>query len=431
MLHFWNDRESRMVNIHLVGEQIILQPSLIDCLAEEAWSRPMVATVPRSLDPASLGRMAISMLSFSTQINTEREEEEPVECPPADVDESEWPEFMDDFWAPPPPLSEESLALRQAEERRLRWPGVLRERLAGVSTRIDYIRNVLSCSLLQSGRHWQITPFAVTDPGHPECTGKCLEEGALLLERTATEADLGRAIRIALERARNPWLPFLELFRTAQVKGSTPPLEHPLNLEPEWIPSNLSFIHGETMERKKFWELIRRTRPTPYIYGQHRDNLAGELLDLDPKEIASFEKHYLDLADELYDVRVVEVMWVLSGGGPGDEGWALFTSWLIMQGRKNFERVLDAPERLPVIFPPGTDIYGDGIGIGGLARDAYEESTGRDNFDDYYEAIYGDYQLPEAPRGARIDPRTEPEAVLEKRLRAKYPDLWEYVGHYD
>jgi hypothetical protein len=185
------------------------------------------------------------------------------------------------------------------------------------------------------------------------------------------------------------------------------------------------------MERKKFWDLIRTTRPKPYICGEHRDNLAGALNELDPKEIASFEKHYLDLADELYDVRVVEVMWVLSGGGPGDEGWTLFTSWLISQGQKKFEQVLKAPERIPEVFPPATDIYGDGIGIDGLAREAYEESTGRDDFDEFYQAIYGDYQFPDAPRGAKKDPRTEWEEVLEKRLRAKYPDLWKYVGHFD
>jgi hypothetical protein len=80
---------------------------------------------------------------------------------------------------------------------------------------------------------------------------------------------------------------------------------------------------------------------------------------------------------------------------------------------------------------PGTEIYGDGIGIGGLAREAYEESTGRDDFDEFYEAIYGDYQSPGAPRGAKKDPRTEPEKVLEKRLRAKYPDLWKHEGHFD
>jgi hypothetical protein len=185
------------------------------------------------------------------------------------------------------------------------------------------------------------------------------------------------------------------------------------------------------MDRKKFWDLIRTTRPKPYIDAQHRQNLSEALSELDPKEIASFEKHRLDLADELYDVRVVEVMWVLSGGGPGDEGWSLFTSWLILQGQKMFEQVLKAPERIPDIVPPGANIYGDGIGIGGLAGEAYEKSTGRDGFDELYETIYGDYSLPDAPRGAKQDPRTEDERVLEKRLRAKYPDLWKHEGHFD
>lgn len=185
------------------------------------------------------------------------------------------------------------------------------------------------------------------------------------------------------------------------------------------------------MDRKQFWGLIQTARPSPYDYTQHRENLGVSLLELPPEEHASFEKHYLDLADELYDVRVVEVMWVLSGGGPGDEGWTLFTSWLIMQGQKTFQQVLKQPERLPALFPAGTEIYGDGVGIGGAARTAYEESTGRDDFDQVYEESHGPYQFPTAPRGASQDPRLEPEKVLEKRLRAKYPDLWNYEGHFD
>lgn len=185
------------------------------------------------------------------------------------------------------------------------------------------------------------------------------------------------------------------------------------------------------MDRNEFWDLIQVTRPTPYDCAQHRNNLTGSLLDLDPKAIASFEKHYLELADELYDVRVVEVMWILSGGGPGDEGWTLFTSWLISQGKKKFEQVLKTPERIPEIFPAGTSIYGDGIGIGGLARQAYEDSTGRDDYDEFYKALYGEYDAPDAPRGGKTDPRTEDEKVLENRLRRKYPDLWQYEGHFD
>src|SRR5690606_11367226 len=101
------------------------------------------------------------------------------------------------------------------------------------------------------------------------------------------------------------------------------------------------------------------------------------------------------------------------------------------QGRKNLEQILESPERLPELFPSGTDIYCSGIGIGSLARSAYEETTGRDDFDEYYEELYGEYQFPTAPKGAATDPRTEDEEVLEERLRRKYPTLWKYEGHFD
>jgi hypothetical protein len=58
------------------------------------------------------------------------------------------------------------------------------------------------------------------------------------------------------------------------------------------------------MNRKEFWDLIRTTGPTLYDSAEHLENLLGVLSGLEPKEIASFERHYLDLADELYDVRV-------------------------------------------------------------------------------------------------------------------------------
>ncbi len=262
--------------------------------------------------------------------------------------------------------------------------------------------------------------------------GRYREDECLLLPDAASDTDLGVAIRWALERARNPWLPFLEIFRTLEEDGNAPTLPwHPLDLQPEWIPSNLSFVHGTTMDRNRFWQLIQTTRPSSHDPDQHRTNLAGALFDLDPQEIASFENHYLELADALYEVRVVEVMWILSGGGPGDESWTLFTSWLMLQGRNKFEQVLKAPEQIPELFPPGTDIYGDGIGISGLARAVYGESTGRDDYDAFYETLFGEYLPPDAPHGADKDPRTEREEVMEERLRAKYPDLWRYAGHFD
>jgi hypothetical protein len=209
------------------------------------------------------------------------------------------------------------------------------------------------------------------------------------------------------------------------------PAEQTTHLESdsEWIPTNYSFIHGKTMNRAAFWDLIRITRPQLFISGQHLDNLAGHLSTLDPKEIASFEKHHLDLGDEAYDARLLEVLWILTGGGPGDEGWMDFTDWLILQGQKVFEQILNAPERLPELYPPGTEIYCGGLGS--LARTAYEDTTGRDDFDTYYEMIHGPYQLPAAPKGAKKDPRTEPEEELEKRLRKKYPQLWKYEAQYD
>ena len=432
MLYFWDDPDCRMVGIDLVGEQILLQPSLIHLRAEEAENRPIVTTVPRSLDVDSLGRVAIAMLSFSIVLNPEWDDQ-PVEFPEVEHDESELPEFMGGSWVPGPvePPSEENLARWEAEERRRSWPSELKRRLAGVSGQVDLVRNRLSCSLLQSRGQWQISPSVIDDATHPTSVGRYLEEESVLLPMGASEFALGTAIRMALERARNPWLPFVSILRSAREAETKKGLTSPPSLEADWIPSNLLFIHGETMDKNKFWDLIRTTRPQPYDCAQHRENLAGALSELDPKELAAFEKHYLDLKGDIYDVRVLEVMWILSGGGPGDEGWSLFGDWLILQGQKKFEQILKTPERLPELFPSGTDIYCGGIGIGSLAQSAYEETTGRDDFDAYYEELYGEYQSPTNPKGGATDPRTEDEEVLEERLREKYPDLWQYEGYFD
>jgi hypothetical protein len=54
---------------------------------------------------------------FCVTVNTEWEEEEPVELPHVEIDERELPEFMGGTWVPPPsqPPSEEELARWDAE----------------------------------------------------------------------------------------------------------------------------------------------------------------------------------------------------------------------------------------------------------------------------------------------------------------------------
>lgn len=185
------------------------------------------------------------------------------------------------------------------------------------------------------------------------------------------------------------------------------------------------------MNRSNFWKLIESSHPKENNSEQHIKNLAARLQEMKPEEIASFENHRRDLAIEMYDARLLEVMWILSGGGPGDEGWSLFTGWLILQGRKRYEQVLKTPEQLPELIPAGTDIYCEGVGISSLADTAYQKSTGRGDFYQFYEENYGPFQFPDNPKGAKQDPRLEDEQVLEKRLAKKYPDLWKYAGHFD
>lgn len=183
------------------------------------------------------------------------------------------------------------------------------------------------------------------------------------------------------------------------------------------------------MNRLGFWKLIESTRPGDSGCEQHVENLIARLQVMKPEQIAAFESHRLGLKVEAYDVRVLEVLWILTGGGPGDEGWTCFTNWLILQGNRAFQQVLKSPERLPEFYPPGTEIYAHGLDH--VATSAYEEAGGREDFVQFYERLHGPYQAPDLPRGAKCDPRTEDEEVLTTRLRKKYPTLWEYEAKYD
>lgn len=183
------------------------------------------------------------------------------------------------------------------------------------------------------------------------------------------------------------------------------------------------------MNRTAFWKLIESTRPDDSDYEQHVQNLTARLQEMAPEEIAAFENHVSELKDEAYDVRVLEVLWILTGGGPGDEGWTCFTNWLILQGSRAFQQVLKSPERLPELYPPGTEIFAHGLDH--AAMTAYEEAGGQEDFWQFYERLHGPHRMPDAPRGAKHDPRTEDEDVLTERLRKKYPNLWEYEAQYD
>ena len=183
------------------------------------------------------------------------------------------------------------------------------------------------------------------------------------------------------------------------------------------------------MNRSTFWKLIESSRPKKANAERHIENLTARLQEMKPEEIASFENQMLQLKDEAYDARVLEVLWILTGGGPGDEGWTCFTNWLILQGREAYQQILQAPERLPELYPPGTAIYADGLDH--VAVTAFEESSNRDDFDAVYERLFGEYHRPDLPKGAKQDPRLEEEKVLAKRLRKKYPTLWKYEARYD
>lgn len=200
MHHFWDDPESRVVCVDPTGDHILLPPSLMDLRVEEAWSRPIVVTAPRSLVVASLGQIARAMLGHSITVNPKPWPDPFADLPELKTGVDDLPDFPGADWTPP--STPEEIALGVEEERRLMWPHALKTRLAGVNTTIDYLRNFLSCTLLQLRGQLQVAPYIVT--AVVPCDGRYDEPGLILLAEDASDAELGSAIRTALERARNP-----------------------------------------------------------------------------------------------------------------------------------------------------------------------------------------------------------------------------------
>lgn len=175
------------------------------------------------------------------------------------------------------------------------------------------------------------------------------------------------------------------------------------------------------MDRAYFWKLIERSRPKNRDPEKHAEKLEVHLSKMSAEELFSFEMHVAELNQRSYDARLWDVMSILSGGGPGDDGFDYFRYWLILQGEEVYNAILEKPERIPEMYPPGTNLYC--YGLGGVVFNVLEEkypSEAKYWEDKIYEAV-PDYQL--------IGERLPSDEDLQKA----YPELWEKYadGGYD
>ena len=179
------------------------------------------------------------------------------------------------------------------------------------------------------------------------------------------------------------------------------------------------------MTHRGFWNLIEATRPPDGSARQHVENLRRHLAVARPRDVVSFAKIVAVLAAATDTDRVREVLYILSGGGPGDDCFAGFQDWLILRGEDTRFRLVHEPERLPREYPPGTNLY-DGGGLASLAATVLDDR--RDELGDVYDYWYDRMTREVVDRDG--DGWAAP--ADEAGLRRKYPGLWErYFARYD
>jgi hypothetical protein len=160
------------------------------------------------------------------------------------------------------------------------------------------------------------------------------------------------------------------------------------------------------MDRKTFWQLIEQTRPAGGDRGEHAAALTGRLAELPNREIPSFDRLFTTYFWRAYRGDLWGVLAVIDGGC-GDDSFAYFRWWLIMQGRDVFDTVLASPDYLAEITLQDCVMCHEPFGR--MAADAWERQTGGEELPAY------DPGGPIPLRGRLLD---------EGGVREHFPALW-------
>ena len=134
------------------------------------------------------------------------------------------------------------------------------------------------------------------------------------------------------------------------------------------------------MDRKRFWDLIRAAKRDAGSEDEAKfDALKGQLLQLPPEEILSFDKHFGDLVSAAYGIDLWGAASLINGGA-SDDGFHYFLCWLVGMGQKVYEKAIADPDSLADV------VKGDGpfeSDLEGAAARAWTEKTGRSE-DEFY-----------------------------------------------
>ena len=119
-----------------------------------------------------------------------------------------------------------------------------------------------------------------------------------------------------------------------------------------------------------FWEIIAKGKDSeePEII------IAGELKELSPEEIISYQQHFDSLFDNAYKWNLWGAAYLI-GGGCSDDGFMDFRYALISRGKDIYEAALKNPDSLAAL---GEEVEIDNELFGYVAQEVYEKLTGKE-----------------------------------------------------
>ena len=135
----------------------------------------------------------------------------------------------------------------------------------------------------------------------------------------------------------------------------------------------LSGCETKPSSEDPFWGIVEAAKARSASAYERPENLMSVLRDLSPKEILEFEKQFITVTDSAYTHELWAAAYLLNGGC-SDDCFIDFRSWLISQGEKDFERVVNDPDTVGSIYS-----HEDGATLeeyGYAAWTVYKEKTG-------------------------------------------------------
>jgi len=164
------------------------------------------------------------------------------------------------------------------------------------------------------------------------------------------------------------------------------------------------------MDRDAFWKIIDWSSERTTSCEEQAEIITEILETLEPEDIVAFENHFWECMNDAYRWDPV-VACSLINGVCTDDGFTYFRAWMIAQGRKYLQAVLQNPDQAGEAVPDHVITY-DGEFLLGVATTAYENKTGKLIPLDPSMKIL---QSPVPPLGTRI-----PDEEVPRR----FPILW-------